>query len=312
VRHSVSTSAARAALVVLTLVAAGPAAAEPKAPRGFTSYGEPMFEDVFPDTEGVRRWVDQLGAVHERMDGLRVDFSKAVQQVLGEVARPRAARVLASKRCADLAAAFGRAQALGQRYLSQGRDLSRVYDLLTRLDEMGETIGLTPDYRVKVKRVREIYRSLRSDYREMKYAYYEQLIPELKHAGCDPDALLVTATKIGATASQAAASAPAAAPATTLPRAVPKKPPAEPPARTATMITYHVDNTSCPAPARVVIDGNPVGTVDAHTRRGFRTRSGPHQLCLLHEGSTQTCGQPGTLRKGYLHDGWTIQLKCPK
>ena len=84
------------------------------------------------------------------------------------------------------------------------------------------------------------------------------------------------------------------------------------PARPATMITYHVDNTSCAAAARVVLDGNPVGVVDAHTRRGFRTRSGPHQLCLLHEGARESCGQPGTLRKGYLHEGWTIQLKCPK
>ena len=310
-RQSVSTLAARAALFTLALVVAGaPAAADRKATRGFTSYGEPMFEDVFPDTDGVRRWVDQLGAVHERMDGLRVDFSKAVQQVLGELNRRPAPK--GAKRCAELTAPFGRAQALGQRYLTQGRDLSRVYEMLTRLDEMGETIGLTPDYRAKVKRVREVYRGLRNDYREMKYSYYEQLIPELKHAGCDPDALLATAAKGGATASQAAATAPAVSPATTLPRAIPKKPPAEPPARPATMITYHVDNTSCAAPARVVLDGNPVGVVDAHTRRGFRTRSGPHQLCLLHEGSPQSCGQPGTLRRGYLHDGWTIQLKCPK
>ena len=308
-RHPVSTRAARVALVTFTLVAAArPAAAEPKVPRGFTSYGEPMFEDVFPDTEGVRRWVDQLGAVHERMDGLRVDFSKAVQQVLGELGRRPAPK--AAKRCPALAAPFGRAQALGQRYLSQGRDLSRVYDMLTRLDEMGETVGLTPDYRAKVKRVREIYRGLRNDYREMKYAYYEQLIPELKHAGCDPDALLLVAAKADRTAPQPAATAPA--PATTLPRPTPKKAPAEPPPRPATMVTFHVDNTSYGAPARVVLDGQAVGVVDAHMRRGFRTRSGPHQLCLLHEGARESCGQPGTLRRGYLHEGWTIQLKCPK
>jgi hypothetical protein len=294
---------------VALLVGAGPAPADRKpAPRGFTSYGEPMFEDVFPDTEGVRRWVDQLGAVHERMDGLRVDFSKAVQQVLGELGRRPAPK--AAKRCPELQAPFARAQTLGQRYLTQGRDLARVYDLLTRLDEMGETVGLTPDYRTKVKRVREVYKGLRADYREMKYAYYEQLIPELKHAGCDPEALLLAAARADNALPPASAAAPA--PATTLPRPVPKKAPAEPPARPATMITFHVDNTSCAAAVRVVLDGNPVGVVDARTRRGFRTRSGPHQLCLLHEGARETCGQHGTLRKGYLHEGWTIQLKCPK
>jgi hypothetical protein len=231
-----------------------------------------------------------------------------VQQVLGELGRRPAPK--AAKRCPELAAPFARAQSFGQRYLTQGRDLSRVYDMLTRLDEMGETVGLTPDYRAKVKRVRETYRGLRNDYREMKYAYYEQLIPELKHVGCDPDALLLTAARADRTLTQTAATAPA--PATTLPRPVPKKAPAEPPARPATMVTFHVDNMSCGAAARVVLDGHPVGVVDAHARRGFRTRSGPHQLCLLHEGSAQTCGQPGTLRKGYLHEGWTIQLKCPK
>jgi hypothetical protein len=230
-----------------------------------------------------------------------------VQQALGEVGRPAPK---GTKRCPALAAPFARAHALGQRYLTQGRDLSRVYDLLTRLDEMGETVGLTPDYRVKVKRVKETYRGLRSDYREMKYAYYEQLIPELKHVGCDPDALLLAAAKAEPSAPASTAAAPT--PATTLPRATPKKAPAEPPARPATMITFHVDNTSCGAPARVVLDGRALGTVEAHSRRGFRTRSGPHQLCLLHEGSAQSCGQPGTLRKGYLHEGWTIQLKCPK
>jgi hypothetical protein len=303
--------AAMLALIAAFAILSGGAAARADrkaAPRGFTSYGEPMFEDVFPDTEGVRRWVDQLGAVHERMDGLRTDFSRAVQQTLGEIGRGPAPK--GAKRCPALAAPFGRAQSLGQRYLTQGRDLSRVYDMLTRLDEMGETVGLTPDYRVKVKRVRETYRGLRSDYREMKYAYYEQLIPELKHAGCDPDTLLAAAAKAEPPGPQSAAAL--RAPATTLPRPTPKKTPAEPPPRPATMITFHVDNTSCAVPARVVLDGSTTGVVDAHTRRGFRARSGPHQLCLLHEGSPQTCGQHGTLRKGYLHDGWTIQLKCPK
>jgi hypothetical protein len=262
---------------------------------------------VFPDTEGVRRWVDQLGAVHERMDGLRIDFSRALQQVLGELNRPAAPK--GAKRCPALAPVFTRAQQLGQRYLTQGRDLARVYELLTRLDEMGESVGLTPDYRVRVKRVREIYRGLRNDYREMKYAFYEQLIPELKHVGCAPETLLQLGAN-GARPEPATASSPA--PATTLPRAAPRKAPTEAPPRSATMITFHVDNSSCAVPVRVVLDGAALGAIEARTRRGFRARSGPHQLCLLHDGSGKACGQPGTLRKGYFHEGWTIQLRCPK
>ena len=37
---------------------------------------------------------------------------------------------------------------------------------------------------------------------------------------------------------------------------------------------------------------------------------GPHDLCLIAEGAKARCGDPGTIRKSYLHEGWTISLRC--
>jgi hypothetical protein len=299
-------------LALLALLgAAGARAAPPRNGGGFRSYGEPMFETVFPDTEGFRKWVDQLVVVHERMEGLRSDFARAMHQVLVEVTRPLAAQEKPARRCQAAAEPFARAQRLGQDYLGQGRDLVKVYDQLTRLDEMGETAGLTSDYRAKVHRARDVYRGLKSDYREMKYTFHEQLIPELKHAGCDPNALVGAVAKgAKAPATMEAAAAPALT--TIPPQALPKRATGETPPRPATMITFHVDNTHCRATVRLTVDGAAAGEVPAQSRGAFRSRSGPHELCLLHDTSPAKCGQPGTVRKTYLHDGWTIQLRCPK
>ncbi|HEY3352229.1 MAG TPA: hypothetical protein VGQ83_03205 [Polyangia bacterium] len=301
-------------ILTVALAAGGPAGAAPPAKAGFRAYGDPMFETVFPDTEGFRKWVDQLVVVHERMEVLRTDFARAVQRVLVEVTRPVGVKEKLAKRCVKVAEPFARAQRLGQDYLNQGRDLVRVYDLLTKLDELGETAGLTSDYRAKVHRVREVYRGLKSDYREMKYTFHEQLIPEVRHAGCDPDALVAAAVKgvkeaAKAEAAEAAASAPA--PTTIPPQAMPKRATADTPPRPATMITFNVDNAHCQSAVTVTVDGTVAGEVQAQSRGGFRTRSGPHELCLLHATSPGKCGQPGTIRKTYLHDGWTIQLRCP-
>ena len=46
-------------------------------------------------------------------------------------------------------------------------------------------MGLTPDYRWKVKRVLQQYSALLTDYREMKVAFHDQLVDELKFSGCD-------------------------------------------------------------------------------------------------------------------------------
>ena len=110
----------------------------------------------------------------------------------------------------------------------------------------------------------------------MKYAFHDQLIPEVRHAGCDPDGLLAQSGKGGkAGFGLAASSAPSSAPAPTTipPQALPKKATPDPPPRTATMITFHVDNSHCNTAVRVYVDGVDSGAVQAQSRGGFRTRT---------------------------------------
>jgi hypothetical protein len=38
---------------------------------------------------------------------------------------------------------------------------------------------------------------------------------------------------------------------------------------------------------------------------------GERSLCLLPPGSAQ-CGDRGTVRQVYLHDGWSVTMHCPK
>jgi hypothetical protein len=33
-------------------------------------------------------------------------------------------------------------------------------------------------------------------------------------------------------------------------------------------------------------------------------------MCLIPASSKQQCGHAGTLRQSYIHDGWTIVLRC--
>jgi hypothetical protein len=57
------------------------------------------------------------------------------------------------------------------------------------------------------------------------------------------------------------------------------------------------------------VDGKKIGEVPAATRVGFQAVPGPHDLCLI-DATKKECGAPGTVRRSYLHEGWTISLRC--
>ena len=49
------------------------------------------------------------------------------------------------------------------------------------------------------------------------------------------------------------------------------------------------------------------------TRTAFYATPGGHDLCLIADTAAERrkkCGDPGTVRKSYLHEGWTIALRC--
>jgi hypothetical protein len=275
----------------------------PPPPPGFRLEGQPQLEIPFGDADSYRKTVDHFLALHDQMQELRDDFSRSVQDVLAKVSVDELSK---KRRCndADIAAPYARAFALGQQYLRSGRDLERAFTQVRDLDSLGETQGLTPDYRFKVKRVLELYKQLLADYREMKVAFHDQLAGEIKYRGCDPAELIARAEQAGK----------AQLPPEPVPEPKParSKPPAteDNEARPAATVTFFVDNVRCKEPLRVYLDQMPLGRVEAQTKGGFRAKAGPHDLCLLPQADKKTCGAPGTVRRAYLHEGFAISLRC--
>jgi hypothetical protein len=319
---------------------------------GFRLEGKPAIDDVFGDASDYRRTVDRFLELTDAMQSMRDEFAKSVQAALSELSR--AAGADAGKRprkgsCpADtVATPYARAHKFGADYLRVGRELTRHYDQVKEFDRLGESIGLTPDYRWKVRRVLQHYHALLTDYREMKVAFHDQLDDELKYAGCNLQALLLRGEPgkpaQAATPTEEAWPSPgqAGAPGVVLAKGA-KVPPREklppslpaekvPPTQPITLpvkphpagpmpadardtqprvgILFYVDNSKCQRGTTVYLDGKKVGEVAAAQRVGFQTVPGPHDLCLL-DSSQKQCGQPGTVRRSYMHEGWTISLRC--
>jgi hypothetical protein len=78
----------------------------------------------------------------------------------------------------------------------------------------------------------------------------------------------------------------------------------------ALSIWIDVDNTLCDQPTRVSVDGQPLGEVAARKRTAVRTHAGPREICALPASDARACGAPGTVRKAYLHEGWSLTVHC--
>jgi hypothetical protein len=302
---------------------------------GFHLEPRPAFETVFGDAESYRRTVDRFVTIADRMQQRRDEFARAVQTGLAKLAGTSGKRTCPE---AEVAGPYARAQRLGQEYLRAGRELTRHYEQIKELDRLGETIGLTPDYRWKVRRVLEQYQALLIDYREMKVAFHDQFVDELRYASCNLDRLLeradASALKAESWPAPGQPGAPGVAvanagttdktlPAESLPDISGPTPrpskdkvmarteqPAEAPPTPRAGIFIFIDNTRCSAGTHVTLDGKSVAEVPAATRSAVQTTLGPHDLCLVPDGSQKKCGDPGTVRRSYLHDGWTISLRC--
>jgi hypothetical protein len=310
---------------------------------GFRTEGKPAIDDVFGDASDYRRTIDRFIELATQMQSMRDEFAHAVQSALNELgARAPDKKGASKKRVCPVEAVAGpyaKAHQLGGEYLRVGHELTRHYEQVKEFDRLGESIGLTPDYRWKVKRVLQQYSALLTDYREMKVAFHDQLVDELKYSGCDLQTLLLRGDahaakgasdeawpqpgQPGAPGVQVAKSDNAAR--ESLPANLPNErvPPPQPitmPKRTAAPadrtgetprsgVLFYVDNTRCQRGATVYVDGKKLGEVPAATRVGFQAVPGPHDLCLL-DGTKRECGAPGTVRRSYLHEGWTISLRC--
>jgi hypothetical protein len=296
-----------AAVGILLLAPARADTTEKDWTGGFRMEGDPKIETVFGDTAQFKRYVDRFFVLHGEMQRSHADFSRNVQAVIASLGAHRAAG--GGKRCPvdAVALGYGRAFRQGQTFHRLGKELEANYISIQALDRLGETTGLTPDYRWKVSRALKLYAQILVDFREMKLAFQSQLSSELAYQGCDPQLLVAKGEELEK----------AGAPPT--PELVPDKPGKKPlkkgqkepgPPVTASGATFFVDNSSCKTSVRVYLDGALLGEVGSAAKAAFRSLVGRHDLCLIPSTSQQQCGDPGTLRKTYIHDGWSITLRC--
>jgi hypothetical protein len=75
--------------------------------------------------------------------------------------------------------------------------------------------------------------------------------------------------------------------------------------------TFFVDNTRCSDAVDVWVDGVAVGQVAPGRRSALVADAGERTLCLLGPGAAQ-CGDRGTVREVFLHDGWSVTMHCVK
>ena len=298
----------------------------------FRTEVQPRIDAVFGDAASLRLSVDRFLGLQTDMERVRDEFSTAVHETLTALASnvdPNAKPTAASAVCPTATASpYARALAAGAKYLLLGQQLQGHYRDIRRADDLGDAAALTPDYRVKIKKARELHQQLLDDYREMRVAFYDQLGAEMRHAGCKtgkPD-------KLGQAAVVAADGTAAPPPNPSDPSAWTMDDPGagdEPPAvvigpvapaakavpapavtMAAPSIWIDVDNTLCAQPTRVSVDGQPLGEVGAHKKTAVRTHAGPRELCALPASDARACGDPGTIRKAYLHEGWSVTVHC--
>jgi hypothetical protein len=304
--------------IVLFAFADAPGAPPPPATSetSFRTDAAPRIDPVFGDVAQLRASIDRFLSLQGEMDRVRDEFSSAVHETLAALASDPAAT-----QCpAATGAPYARALASGGHYLTLGQQLQASYREIRRAEELGDTLGLTPDYRLRAKKAKEMHQQLLSDYREMRVAFYDQLGAELRHAGCKPTTKgiggegAISALDLAEPAADPAehASSPAA-PATGTPRPAAANPPLTAEAAAAGVapaVWIEIDNALCNEPTRLAIDGQAVGHIGPRNKTSVRARSGPHEVCALPASDHRSCGDAGTTRKAYLHEGWRLTIHC--
>ncbi len=287
--HSPGMPAATAALV--TLGTRGTLAVEYK----------PELVRPWGDGDALQAATERFAATTAAMAKVRAEYQHELLGVLGALGQGPAARVKAGtvKTCpvSQIAKPWDTAQKALSRYARLGVELEATYRFIARHDEVGMTTSLLPNARTAVAGAKKKYRTALADMGELRSEWTRGLAPELRVVGCT-DKLL-----------QAALADPLRYRVVQddKPEPVAEHQPPRPKPRT----TFFVDNTRCADPVDVWIDGNHIGQVAPGRRSALVADGGQRTLCLLLPGGAQ-CGDRGTVRQVYLHDGWNTTLYCPK
>jgi tetratricopeptide (TPR) repeat protein len=253
------------------------------------------------DGDALQVAIDNYAATSDAMAKVRADYQTQTLTLLGALGLGPLAKVKAGtvKTCplTQVAKPWDAAQKALQKYAQLGLELETTYRFIARHDEVGMTASLLPNSRTQVAGAKKSYRTALADMGELRSEWSRGLAPELRIVGCS-DKLL-----------QAALKDPLRYRVVTddKPEPVATKLPPRPKPRT----TFFVDNTRCADPVDVWIDGAHIGQVSPGRRSALVADGGERTLCLMLPGGAQ-CGDRGTVRQVYLHDGWSTTMYCPK
>ena len=291
---------------------ASQAPAEAETIAGFRMEGAPLLETVFGDIASYKARIDHFSTLHTTMGAERKRFATAahfLQGTLGSMKRvPRKRSACPSD---SLAASVFVAHQSHEQFKKLGVQFERSFLVIRDLHDLGESAGLTPDYRARVRNSRGEYQEALNDLAEMNAVLQLQLAPELAKRGCKTAELMQYAKdqqELEKTRTERATLEAAAAAETKA--SVEAKTNSESTTVRARAVTFFVDNRECDDDVNIYVDGKRLGHVAGKTHAAFQSLSGRHALCLLTDGDLAECGDTGTVRTAFVHDGFRIQRSC--
>lgn len=253
------------------------------------------------DGDALQQMLDRYEQAAVQLAKARADYQARVLTLLGILAQgPLApAKAQRPRTCpvARVAPEWNAAQQQLARYTRLGVELESAYRFIARHDDVGLTGSLLPNSRGAVASAKKRFRTALSDMAELRAEWTRGVLPELRAAGCT-DKLLAAAIADPQRYRVIQEDKPEPIPPRQAPRPKPRT-------------TFFVDNTRCADPVDVWIDGTQIGQVSPGRRSALVTDGGERTLCLLVPGGAR-CGDRGTVRQVYLHDGWSTTMYCPK
>jgi tetratricopeptide (TPR) repeat protein len=259
---------------------------------------KPALVRPWGDTEALTAELASYAALGEAMAQARGAYQAQILVMLGAVGKGPNARAKPPTSCPvdEVAPAWAAAQRDRATFERLGSDLEASFKRIVRHDELGLAAGLLPNARLAVASAKHAFRLQLEDAGELRAELGRGIVPELRAVGCT-EKLIAAAVADPSRYHTIEEDKPDTIPKQAAPRAKPRS-------------TFFVDNTGCHDPVAVWIDGKQLGEVAPGRRSALVADGGERSLCLLGPGAAQ-CGDRGTVRQIYLHDGWSVTLRCP-
>jgi hypothetical protein len=181
--------------------------------------------------------------------------------------------------------------------------LKKEADSLSKAGKAGDGAFFTADEASRAERVLAASKAAERDVEELRGQFAAAVLPLMKRHGCALDGM--------EPASDGTIEARDRERVVELPAPHSRRSPAgispEIPAVPARVIRFRVNNGEGRNRYVVTLDGKEIGELPPGSSRIFAARIGSHDLCILPDGPA--CGDPGTVRRVYLHEGWTMEIK---